>query len=122
MSDEAWNLFNCHRCGKCCTEIGLPYDAQRLPDIAKFLGIDLDEVLNRYYGHRTTDGMLEFDDQKRKPCPFLEKHGDRTACGIHSVRPSGCRAYPIDTDFGDGGIGCPAYQEVKVKLAKLHGA
>ena len=121
MSNELWNHFDCHRCGKCCTELGLPFPdgAQGLPEVAEFLGMDYDEMLQKYYGHRTADDKFQIDEHKRKPCPFLEKRNDGMACGIYSVRPNGCRAYPIDTNFGDGGIHCPAYREAKIKLVEI---
>lgn len=112
-----WKLFKCHRCGKCCTELGLPYDPERIPDIAEFLGITVEEVIHTYYGYPAGDGQHWIsEDHKRKPCPFLIADEDKKACSIYPVRPSGCRAYPFDTDLETNGVDCPAAKEVYVRL------
>lgn len=114
---KLWERFRCHQCGKCCTELGLPYDALALPDMAKFLGISIDELVEKYYGHASEDRQhLIFNEHKRKPCPFLVAEGTKNACSIYPVRPSGCRAYPFDTDFGRNGVDCPGAKEVYVAL------
>lgn len=114
---EKWSLFNCHRCGKCCTEAGLPYDPERIPDIADYLGMTVKDLIHRYYGSPTEDGKQWIpDDAKRRPCPFLKREGPIYACGIYPVRPGPCRAFPFDTDFGTGGVACPAAKEVQLVL------
>ena len=95
----------------------MPWDPLRLPEIAEFVGLTVDEVIEKYYGHRTEDGQRwEFDDHKRTPCQFLKKEGNRKICSIYPVRPEGCRAYPFNTDFGRCGVDCPAAKEVYKKL------
>lgn len=114
---KKWELFKCHQCGKCCTELGLPYDAQRVPDIAQFLGITVEDVIHTYYGKPAGDGQhWVSEDQKRKPCPFLITDGNKKACRIYPFRPEGCRAFPFDTDFGTSGVTCPAVEDVCAKL------
>lgn len=62
-----WKHCTCHRCGKCCTQLGLPYDARALPGMATFIGVSIDELVHRYYGHRSEDGQaLVFQDQKSR--------------------------------------------------------
>jgi Fe-S-cluster containining protein len=120
-NQQFWERFTCHRCGKCCTQLGLPYDARALPGMADFLGIGIDELVQKYYGHRSEDGQqLVSEDRKRKPCPFLVTEGHKKACGIYPVRPEGCRAFPFDTDFGTNGVPCPAAKEVYVSLGIQH--
>jgi Fe-S-cluster containining protein len=90
---EMWELFSCHRCGKCCSELGLPYDPFKIHDIANFLGISVEDVISTYYGKPAGDGKHWIpDDAKRKPCPFLTTDGSRKSCRIYPVRPEGCRA------------------------------
>lgn len=114
---EQWNLFKCHQCGKCCTELGLPYDPRSVPNIAAFLGISIEDVIHTYYGKPAGDGKhWESEDHKRKPCPFLVDDVNKKACRIYCVRPEGCRAYPFDTDFGTSGVDCPAAKETYAKL------
>lgn len=114
---EQWKLFSCHRCGKCCTDLGLPYDPFRISEMAAFLNMSVEDVIHTYYGDPAGDGKNWIpDDAKRKPCPFLISEGHRRACRIYPVRPDGCRAFPFDTDNGTNGVECPAAKEVYVKL------
>lgn len=107
--DPRWEFFKCQRCGRCCIEIGLPYDADSTRAIADFLNISFSEVIERYYGKVVQNGQsLRLLDEKRKPCPFLEKDEERYICKVYPVRPLGCKLYPFATDFGCGGVACPA--------------
>ncbi|OGW51224.1 MAG: hypothetical protein A2Z50_08265 [Nitrospirae bacterium RBG_19FT_COMBO_42_15] len=112
-----WEYFQCQRCGACCTQIGLPYDGNSVFEIADFLKMPVDEVIKNYYGNITSDGW-ESDDNKRTPCPFLKYSDDKYSCKIYSVRPPGCRLYPIDTNGGRQGITCPAWEIAFSKLKK----
>jgi Fe-S-cluster containining protein len=117
IQDRRWDLFKCQRCGKCCVEIGLPYDPESIFEIAKFLDLKVDQVIEKYYGRISDDGKAwESEDYKRAPCPFLSADGDIKSCSIYSVRPLGCRLYPFDTDFGRAGIDCPGARIVYEKL------
>ena len=113
-----WDLFECQRCGMCCTEIGLPYDPNMIHDIAQFLELTVDQVIEKYYGRWTSDhkGWIS-EDHKRTPCPFLMADGDRNVCAIYPVRPLGCRIYPFETDGGRQGVDCPG---AEIVYAKLH--
>ena len=101
-----WEHFRCKKCGKCCSEIGLPYPAHRLCEIAKFLNVTPEEFIEKYIGK-----IIEEDGEKRvqisldkvKPCPFLLPDN---LCSIYEVRPDGCRLYPIETDCGREGVDC----------------
>jgi Fe-S-cluster containining protein len=115
--DRRWHLFKCQRCGKCCTEIGLPYDPKSIFEIATFLNLAVDQVIGKYYGRVVEDGKYwESEDHKRTPCPFLTLAGDRKCCAIYSVRPLGCRLYPFETDLGRAGVDCAGASIVYAKL------
>jgi len=104
-----WERFECQKCGRCCAEIGLPFYGLQLEKIANFLGLSRDQVIERYYGRIVVENgkkMVEFEDDKRTPCPFLL---DDNTCRIYPVRPEGCQAYPIDTDLRAQGVDCPGY-------------
>lgn len=118
--DKRWNLFKCHRCGRCCSEIGLPYDPEKIFEIAQFLGLSVDQVIEKYYGRISEDNKSWIsEDQKRTPCPFLKSDsGVKKTCAIYEVRPEGCRLYPFETDFGREGVDCPA---AKIVYKKLYG-
>ncbi len=114
-----WKYFACQRCGKCCCQIGLPYDPQSCFNMADFLNISVKQVIEKYYGTLSLDGLgWDSDDSKRTPCPFLKTIDGHFSCEIYSIRPDGCKLYPIDTDFGRNGIDCPAWKIAFMKLKK----
>lgn len=57
---RCWELFECQRCGKCCIELGLPWDPERISEIAQFLNLTDEQVFERYYGRivEDTDGRI----------------------------------------------------------------
>ena len=115
--DRRWDLFKCQRYGKCCVEIELPYDPESIFEIAKFLDLELAQMIEKYYGRIVEDGKAwESEDYKRRPCPFLKSDGDMKSCLIYSVRPMGCKLYPFNTDFGRAGVDCPGAKIVYAKL------
>ena len=68
--DPRWKFFKCQQCGRCCIEIGLPYDAKSAIPIANFLNISLPELIKRYYGKVVIEGQCWCSqDEKRTPCP-----------------------------------------------------
>lgn len=115
--DRRWHFFKCKQCGKCCIEIGLPYDPESIFEIAKFLDLEVNQVIEKYYGRIVEDGKAwESEDYKRKPCPFLRSAGDMKFCIIYSVRPLGCKLYPFETDLGTAGVDCAIARIVCAKL------
>ena len=114
-----WEYFECHRCGQCCEQIGLPYDPYMCQTIADFLDISVSELIVHYYGKLSSDGGNWIsEDDKRTPCPFLKTEGTKRICEIYSVRPEGCKLYPFDTDFGRDGVDCPGARKAYDKLRK----
>ena len=113
--DRRWELFECQRCGICCTGIELPYDPKSIFEIAKFLKLTIKEVIEAYYGRLSEDGKsLEFEEHKRMPCPFLTNEPNmKKSCRIYPVRPYACRDYPFDTM---GSLDCPVARKVYAKL------
>ncbi|MGV8081754.1 MAG: YkgJ family cysteine cluster protein [Syntrophales bacterium] len=109
--DRRWELFECERCGICCTGIELPYDPESILEIANFLGLTPEETFGKYYGRISSDGKSwEFDEAKRNPCPFLIIHDDgKTSCYIQTVKPNGCKLYPFDSS---GTLDCPVARKV----------
>ena len=109
-TNRMWNYFQCQQCGKCCEIIGLPYDPDSIYQIAVFLKMPVEKFIKNYY--------CESVDNKRTPCPFLKHIDGKCFCEIYSVRPEGCRLYPIDTDGGREDIDCPAWEIAYSKLKK----
>lgn len=114
---RSWKYFKCEQCGKCCEELGLPYDPDRLKEMADYLRVSVNQLIETYYGkYINNDKQIELDDNKRQPCPFIRSDKDSKICTIYSVRPQGCKLYPLETDFGRGGVDCRAAQIVFNKL------
>ena len=114
-----WKYFKCQQCGKCCRELGLPYDPKSCFNMADFLKISVKEVIEKYYGEWSEDGSeWKPNDHKRTPCPFLESSDDIYFCEIYSVRPKGCKLYPMETDGGRQGVDCPVWEIAIEKLRK----
>ncbi len=109
--DRRWKLFECKRCGYCCTGIGVPYDPKSIHEIADYLNITLKETIEKYYGKITDDGKhIELQEHKRKPCPFLSIDSEKKAsCKIYQVRPYACRDFPFDTM---GTLDCPEARKI----------
>lgn len=119
IENRMWKYFQCQQCGTCCATIGLPYDADRIFEIAEHLKMSLDELIEKFYGKVSPDGSsFYFDDSKRTPCPFLSISEEKSVCRIYTVRPEGCRLYPIDTDGGREGVACPAWEIAFAELKK----
>lgn len=120
MKSQIWEFFECERCGKCCEQLGLPWDIFKNPEIAEHLSISMEELFQKYYGdiiEKDGEKYYEFRDELRKPCRFL---GKDKVCLIYRVRPRQCEDYPIETSFGDSGINCPAYKKaIKVYRRKI---
>lgn len=112
--DRRWKLFQCQQCGRCCFEIGLPYDPESISAIAQFLNLTKEQVIEKYYGRIVNNGWLS-EDRKRTPCPFLTADGHKKKCAIYQVRPKGCRLYPFKTDFGTQDVDCPGARTVYVR-------
>ena len=118
---ELRKYFRCQRCGKCCEQIGLAWDPEAAQEIAEFLKISLDDLIECYYGRLSPDGKTwESQDDKRTPCQFLKSEGDKASCSIYPVMPLGCRLYPIKTDFGTSGIDCAAAKLAYGKWEEIH--
>ena len=101
MAKEKWYQaglrFECSQCGNCCSgDPGYVWATkEEIGRISKFLG--------------RTDGRLDPKQLRRvglryslteKPggdCIFLTRDGNRTGCGIYSVRPLQCRTWPFWT-------------------------
>jgi len=117
--NKMWKYFNCQQCGACCSKIGLPYDPHAIHEMASFLGLSVEQVIEKFYGELTSDRKhWESNDEKRTPCPFLKTSDNKCFCSIYAVRPIGCQLYPIDTDGGRDGINCPAWEIAYRSLLK----
>ena len=105
--------FVCFRCGKCCRKAAPHPAAVEIPIIAEFLGLSVKQFITQYMGEiiEVNGKTIRFKQTKPwQPCPFLSSSNE---CAIYEVRPHACRSYPLHTDAGDGGIGCPGYRQLR---------
>ena len=104
--------FVCKRCGKCCRKIGVSSRAIDIAAVVEYLGTGVREVIENYIGKVVScdEEKIEYEASSapRLPCPFLRGN----ECIIHPIKPGVCAAFPVRTDFGDHGIGCPGKEEV----------
>ena len=113
MEQDRWSLFKCQRCGQCCRKSGLPWDPNNIQKMSEFLKMESEDLVTHYYEDiiywKNGKIFIRPDQTRRKPCPFL---GEGNNCQIYPVRPNGCKAYPIETDFGRCGVDCPAMKVI----------
>ncbi len=112
--------FVCRRCGKCCREVGVHPGHIEIFAVAEHLGVSVDEVIEHYLGGKIIsheEGEVTYNASIHHPCPFLRGN----ECLIYPVRPAPCKAFPVETDCRDFGIGCPAMEEVRRAWRALGG-
>lgn len=92
----------------------MPWDPTKVEDriqqIANYLDKTEKEIIEKYYGkivYVKGKERVKVQADKRIPCPFLSSNNK---CTIYSVRPEGCRVYPLENDLGSQGIDCPGYK------------
>ncbi len=101
----------CKRCGECCRKVGVHPGAIDIFAAAEYLGISAKELVETYIGKVIScdKKRIKYEASIRHPCPFLKEN----KCLIYPVRPGVCKAFPVETDGRDRGIGCPAMREVR---------
>jgi uncharacterized protein len=86
--EEKKSLFECERCGYCCqgeTTVSLdPDDVERL---VAYLGLELDEVMERYL--RRTGNVIQMKILDSH-CIFYNE-----GCSVHPGRPWRCAQWPL---------------------------
>jgi len=88
--EEGEPVFECKRCGHCChgvATVSLSQDEQE--GIARFLGITMDELFERYLVRKGSRVEMQVRDGH---CIF---YGEDGLCQIHPVKPFHCRRWPL---------------------------
>ena len=82
--------FSCTGCGDCCRhEEGYVWvSPERIASIARFLGMDHEQVMARYV--RRVGRRLSLVEKPNLDCVFWDN-----GCTIYPVRPTQCRTYPF---------------------------
>jgi len=98
-----------HACSACCHDTEMILTEDDVQRIEGFLAADAEAARRLTAGEiwwRTAgDGFMELCTKAAppampgpgRPCVFLETEG---RCGVHAVRPEGCRLYPATWDEG----------------------
>lgn len=106
--------FQCKRCGKCCsssTEGYVYIFPPDIPNILKFLKLDLEKLAEKYLrivnytfhiwnanledtGRRVMLPTLVLNSENTADCLFLGIKDGIKSCTIYEYRPFQCRAYP----------------------------
>jgi Fe-S-cluster containining protein len=89
--------YECTGCGNCCRWEGHVHVTQReIEAIAEYLGIELEEFLERYTELTRNRQGLSLIDQENGACFFLTEDN---RCRIQPVKPQQCRDFPNDWSF-----------------------
>jgi Fe-S-cluster containining protein len=84
------DTFVCQRCGGCCSDPPVTWQADEVVVLAKHLGLTREELLERHDFRSIGSGLFDLHFAER--CPFL---GDGH-CTIYGIRPIVCRAFPFE--------------------------
>ena len=88
--------YVCQRCTACCKWPGdVRLDPDELAPIANFLGLTVEDFIQRYTHLRSDRQGLSLMELENHACIMLE--GD--ACRIHPVKPGQCRGFPNHWNF-----------------------
>ena len=89
--------YRCTRCGSCCRWAGYVRITEREAEsIAEYLGLSLDEFLERYTRLTGDRRGLSLTESAEGHCIFLEED---TVCRIQPVKPRQCREFPNFWNF-----------------------
>ncbi|MEP4078789.1 YkgJ family cysteine cluster protein [Haloferula sp.] len=89
-------FYVCQRCTNCCKWPGdVRLEDDEIPRIAEFLGMKMDDFLERYTRLRTNRQGLSLIEKENHECIMLKKGG----CRIHEVKPEQCAGFPNKWNF-----------------------
>ena len=92
-------IFKCACCGACCRWEGVVHVREsELPPIAEFLGISVDELIDRYTRLADDRKGLVYADKPDGSCVFLDENN---LCTINPVKPLQCASFPYDWEIPD---------------------
>lgn len=96
MADDQLR-YQCTRCGNCCRWQGyVRITAGDIDRIAEFLGLGLQEFIDRYTCVTSDRCGLSLTENSDRHCIFLSRDG---GCMIQPVKPEQCRQFPNFWNF-----------------------
>jgi hypothetical protein len=91
---EIDRIFSCTRCGFCCQgETTVSLDGNDQLEMARCLGLDVEEVRSRYW--RVTGNVVQMRTVDGH-CIFYSE-----GCSVHAGRPWRCRQWPLHPSILD---------------------
>ena len=91
MPDEPNIIYACQRCANCCRWPGeVKVSADEISAIARFLGMDEAEFMDRHTALRQNRQGLTLLEKPNGECAFL----DGIDCRLQAVKPQQCRDFP----------------------------
>ncbi|MBW2993359.1 YkgJ family cysteine cluster protein [Candidatus Woesearchaeota archaeon] len=111
--------FICKQCGDCCRKLGIELSNYNITNISKHLELSLEEFINKYIGEvlDVKGDSIKYERKKpHQPCQFLDLD---SKCSVYPVRPGACSAFPLFSDAGDRGIGCPGKKETDKAMSVI---
>ena len=88
--------YVCQRCTACCRWPGdVRLEEDEIPKIAKFLGLEEEDFIERFTRLRSNRQGLSLIERENHECIMLEDGG----CRIHEVKPKQCAGFPNRWNF-----------------------
>ncbi|MDB6171085.1 MAG: hypothetical protein JWL59_396 [Chthoniobacteraceae bacterium] len=108
MNDSIY--YQCQRCTNCCRWPGfVKVGEEEIAAIARFLGLDDDNFIQRYTRLRPQRDGLALIDKPNGECFFLEGRD----CVLQSVKPLQCAGFPNTWNFPGWREVCEAVPELR---------
>jgi len=112
------NEFKCFQCGRCCQISGfVRVEENEAKEIARYLGISLAELRQRYTTTMRLDGKdveILRDHPGTTRCIFLD---EKNRCIVHPVKPKQCRTFPLEWKTPGAHLYCAGLQAMRKKSA-----
>ena len=90
-------IFKCACCGNCCRWEGVVHVRENeLPPIAHFLGISVEEFIDKYTRLSSDRKGLVYADKPDGSCMFQDENN---LCTINPVKPLQCATFPYDWEI-----------------------
>ena len=101
--ETAMTHFSCRQCGQCCRELNYHHSVTAA-DVSRWRSLGREDILAWVGRFRRRDGgeayqiwVIPESNRFAETCPFLKRgtSSHRWVCGIHDVKPTICRQYPV---------------------------